>query len=198
MIIALAGVFVLPSCKDYETYGDKKEKEYNAIKDFMGYSGINRIEESVFHAQGNMTDTSKNEYVYMQNSGVYMQIVRKGCGTPLQDGENASLKVRFIELSIFDTTQVVSNYYDPYDPDFMNISRTGSEFTASFTQGLMNSYYGASVPAGWLVPFSYINLDGPTADDDIAKVRLIVPHSQGHSTASGNVYPYFYEITFQR
>ena len=37
-----------------------------------------------------------------------------------------------------------------------------------------------------------------TADDQIAKVRLIVPHTQGHIIASQNVYPYYYEITFQR
>ena len=101
-------------------------------------------------------------------------------------------------MNLFNQENIFSNYQDPYDPDFMNVSRTGTTYTASFTSGLMYSLYSASVPAGWLVPFKYINLDGPTADQDISKVRLIVPHSQGHSVSSSEVCPYFYEITFQR
>jgi len=34
--------------------------------------------------------------------------------------------------------------------------------------------------------------------DEISKVRLIVPHTQGHATASSNVRPYYYIITFER
>ena len=61
------------------------------------------------------------------------------------------------------------------------------------------TYGSASVPSGWLVPFTYINIGLPQSEDEeVAKVRLIVPHSQGHSSASGNVVPYFYEIIFQR
>jgi hypothetical protein len=61
------------------------------------------------------------------------------------------------------------------------------------------TYQSATVPAGWLVPFNYINIGLPQSEDDeVAKVRLIVPHSQGHTTASGNVTPYFYTIIFQR
>ena len=43
------------------------------------------------------------------------------------------------------------------------------------------------LPVGWC----------RSAKDEIAKVRLIVPHSQGHSDALSNVYPCFYEITYQ-
>ena len=35
-------------------------------------------------------------------------------------------------------------------------------------------------------------------DEGIAKVRLIVPHSEGQTEAASNVYPCFYEITFQK
>lgn len=198
-ILLLITVFAsLTACNDYETYADKKEKERDAIRDFIRDNQIVRIEESVFKNNGFVTDTAKNEYVYMNNTGVYMQIVRKGNGRPLENGENASLNVRFLEVNIMDTTYVVTNYDAPYNPDIMNINRTGTTYTASFISGEMYNNYSASVPSGWLVPFNYINLDGPTADEDIAKVRLIVPHTQGHSIASGNVYPYFYEITFQR
>ena len=63
----------------------------------------------------------------------------------------------------------------------------------------MLSSYSASVPSGWLVVFPYINVGrARSADDQISKVRLIVPHTQGHVTATNYVYPYYYEITFQR
>ena len=80
--------------------------------------------------------------------------------------------------------------------DKLNVQRSGSTYTASFVAGRMLEAYGASVPAGWLVAFNYLNIGRSTAN--LAKVRLIVPHSQGHSTASSNVYPYYYELTFQR
>jgi hypothetical protein len=198
-ILAPLIVLVLFSaCNDYETYSDQKEKERNAVRRFIEQEGINEISESVFKQNGNVTDTAKNEYVYLNNSGVYMQIVRKGSGQPLQNGENTSLYIRFREMSIFDTAYVITNYEDPYDPDVMSISRSGNNFTASFTSGLMLEYYSAQVPAGWLAPFSYINVGPPTATEDIAKVRLIVPHTQGHTAAASDVVPFFYEISFQR
>jgi hypothetical protein len=60
--------------------------------------------------------------------------------------------------------------------------------------------YGSSVPEGWIVPFNYVNIGRlKKADDELAHVRLIVPHSQGTtSNAKSNVKPYFYDITFQR
>lgn len=65
---------------------------------------------------------------------------------------------------------------------------------------MMYQFHGsASVPAGWLVPLNYISVGYPEEDnDEIAKVSLIVPHSQGTADASSSVTPYFYEITYQR
>ena len=64
---------------------------------------------------------------------------------------------------------------------------------------LMYHSSSTSVPAGWLVPLNYINVGRPeNENDEIAKVRLIVPHSQGTVDASSSVYPCFYEITYVR
>ena len=197
LLLVLAGC-MLTACNNYETYADKKEKERNAIRDYIEKNNIKVIEESVFKAQGNKTDTTNNEYVYMNNSGVYMQIVHEGCGKPLQDGERSDVIVRFIERGLLDSTAVY-NDSRPQDYDLMNITRAGSTFTASFTKGVMYSTYGESVPTGWLVPFNYVRLgheDGPNAQ--ISKVKLIVPHTQGHGVASSYVYPYVYEIRFMR
>jgi hypothetical protein len=188
------------SCSDYETYGDKKDKERAAISKFIADSAITVITEEQFKEQNYTTNATKgnNQFVYITNSGVYMQIVRKGCGKPLQEKERADLLIRFFELSLFDST-IIYNDIRPYDPDVMSITRAGSTYTASFTEGVMKDSYGESVPSGWLVPFNYINVGRPrTADDEISKVKLIVPHTQGHTIASSYVYPYYYEITFER
>lgn len=200
LLALLAILSAMVACTDYETYGDKKEKERDAISDFIAYKNISVISEDQFNAQNNTTDVSKNEYVYLNNSGVYMQIVRKGCGKEIQDGENTNLLVRFIEQSIFDTTAIVTNWQEPYDPDVMNITRATANYTASLKAGTMYSAYGSySVPAGWLVPFPYIKVGrDKNPDDEISKVRLIVPHTQGHTVAANNVAPYFYTMTFER
>ncbi|MCR5158216.1 MAG: DUF4827 domain-containing protein [Prevotella sp.] len=198
-MLAVCSLFTLVACNDYETYGEKKDKERKAIRNFLADSSFVVINEDVFHDNGDMTDVSKREFVYLNNSGVYMQIVHKGCGTPLQDGENSDLLVRFVEMCLLDTT-VFYNDVNPYDVDVMNVKRQGNTFTASFTSGAWaQSMYGETVPEGLLVPLSYLNMGRPrSATDHIAKVRLIVPHTRGHIMASRYVYPYYYEISFQR
>jgi hypothetical protein len=195
LITAIAFV----ACNNYETYGDKKEKERKAINKFIADSAFVVISESQFHAQGDVTDVNKKEFVYLDNSGVYMQIVSKGCGTPMQNGETADLLIRFMEMCLLDST-VLYNDTSPYDVDIMNVRRQGTTYSASFTQGLMlASYSNATVAAGLLIPLNYVNVGRPrTAEDRISKVRLIVPHSQGHQIATSYVYPYYYEISYER
>ena len=64
----------------------------------------------------------------------------------------------------------------------------------------MKSYYNTTnVPAGWLEPLHYVNLGRYTGEkDQIAKVRVVVPHSSGTTRASSKVYPCFYEITYEQ
>lgn len=200
LLTMLTLVTLLAACNNYETYGEKKDKEREAIRTFLADSAITVISEEDFHQQGNTTHAVKgdNQFVYLNNTGVYMQIVRKGCGKPIQNGERTDLLVRFVEINIMDNTAIF-NDYKAYDVDLMNVARTGSTYTASFLQGTMRNTYGESVPAGWLVPLNYVNVGRPRSmDDEIAKIRLIVPHTQGHTIASSYVRPYYYEITFER
>ena len=205
----IAFAAVLSSCNDYETYGDKKEKERNAIAKFISDSSIVVISEDQFNQQGHTTDLARNEFVKLDKTGVYMQIVRSGCGSMLADGESTRLVCRFSEYDILeDTTTVCNNNPDMSLngksvvalPDIIQVSRTSGSYNASFESGVMLTVYrSASVPSGWLVPLSYIKVGRPQSlTDECAKVRLIVPHSQGHASASSNVTPCYYEITFQR
>jgi hypothetical protein len=196
-ILAIAAL-MFTACSDYETYGEKKEKERDAINKFIADSAFHIITEAQFHAQGDETSIDKREFVYLEKSGIYMQIMRKGCGKPITDGENLNILCRFVEIGI-SSGSVLENFYNyVFDYDKVYVSRSGSTYTASFVSGLMLEHYGASVPSGWIIPLNYINIGYQTDEEPIAKVRLIVPHSQGHSIASQYVYPYYYEITYQR
>jgi hypothetical protein len=202
LLIIIAAVALFASCNNYETYGDLKEKERNAISKFIADSSIIVISEDVFKSQGYVTNTDRNEFVKLDKSGVYMQIVRPGCGEKINNGDEVNLCCRFKEFNINGDTLTLENTSDIYSDfvDVMHVTRTSGTFTAYFTAGLMYAAYKtASVPAGWLVPLEYIKVGRPKSmDDEISKVRLIVPHSQGHATASSNVVPYYYEITFQK
>jgi hypothetical protein len=214
-VLLLAGIAFLGACTDYETYGEMKEKERDDISKFIKDSAINVISETVFEAQGKTTDLSRNEFVYLSKSGVYMQIVNKGDGTPLEDGKSVNLLCRFYEWDLLQDTLLICNdrpllFYNTNMSswvecsdyvDKMSVRRSGTSYTATFIEGmmLMRHSSSASVPAGWLIPLNYICVGRPQEEgDEVAVVRLIVPHSQGTADASSSVTPCYYEISYQR
>lgn len=205
-LLAAAALLATTSCNNVETYAEKMDRENDAIKIFLKKKGIKTISEAQFEQRGFMTNVSDNEYVLINSSGVYMQIERKGCGEPIKDGEVATpVLCRFTETNILTDSLLLDNRLYNYLsalPDKMFVTNTSGTFTASFdtNNSLMYQVYGsASVPSGWLTPLPYINIGRQKSKgDEIAKVNLIVPHSQGQSYATLGVYPCFYTITYER
>ncbi|MCR5821241.1 MAG: DUF4827 domain-containing protein [Bacteroidaceae bacterium] len=222
IIAALACAIGLTACKDEETYAEQKEREIKAINSFLGSDTyiisndgldtvlhvgvINPISEETFEAQDSTTDVSRNEYVLFTKSGIYMQIVREGVGERLESGNTARVIARYIEYNILSDSIQSRNdiFYWHTNPDIMEISNRYGTYSATFSTdngggAMYQTYNSTSVPTGWLKPFPYIRIGRQIEEDDrIAKVRLIVPHSEGTQKASSGVYPCFYEITFQR
>lgn len=201
--IAFIAAVTVISCDDTETYAEQKDKERAAISRFIADSAITVITESQFKEQGYKTDVSKNEFVLMQNSGVYMQIVREGCGEKIKEGETTTVLCRFTEYNILTDSLQLTNDILSFSSivDKMTVTNSSGSFTASFIdESVMAMFYGTtSVPSGWLVPLTYIKVGRPeNAGDEIAKVNLIVPHTQGHAYASSGVYPCYYTITYER
>ena len=218
-LLFLFAVGLFCSCDDEETYADRREKENQQIQNFLNtgvnltdtnsdtYSvnvpgGINVISESDFAAKGYTTDASRNEYVLFNSSGVYMQILRKGPGKPLAEGESATVLVRYTEYDIASAYVRSTNVLNAYAvmPDVMTCSNSYGTIQASFLSGVMkNSYDTSTVPAGWLIPLKYINLGRQESEDEeVARVRVIVPSTQGQINASANVYACFYDISYTR
>lgn len=208
---------LLQSCNDDETYADKRKRENKQISAFLTSGckveaddapgdyllevpgNIKVISEDQFERNDSTTDVSANEYVYFSRTGVYMQIISKGVGRKIKEGESLNVLTRYTEFNIAGDSIQTSNIglSGNLQPDVMAVSNSYGSFTGTFTAGTMkSSYNSAAVPAAWLIPLTYINL--PKSDEHgLAHVRLIVPASQGQANASANVYPCFYDITYQ-
>lgn len=204
LALTLIAIVALASCSDSETYADLKKKERSAINRYIANQKIKVISEDVFNAQNQTTNVDKNEWVLFEGTGVYMQIVREGCGKKLESGKTEKLLCRFNEYNILESdsslqcTNIIS--YN-WLVEKMTVKNTSGTFSGTFDKKsslMYNTYSSTAVPSGWLVPLTYIKLGIPaSATDEIAKVKLIVPHSMGQSNASQKVYPCMYEITYQ-
>lgn len=204
VIMAFCAMFVAAACDDTETYAEQKDRERAAIQQYIADSSITVITEAQFFAQDTTTNLERNEYVLLNRSGVYMQIIRKGCGEKIKPGETSTVLCRFKEWNLLTDSLQLTNDILSFATvvDKMSVTNTSGSFSASFISGesVMASFYNStSVPSGWLAPLSYIKVGRPkTADEEIAKVKIIVPHTQGHQYASSGVYPCAYELTYER
>ena len=205
LFLFIVGVSLFSACHDQQTYADQKNRERAAINKYLTASAVNVISEEQFAAQNYTTDVSKNQFVLFRSNGLYLQIVRKGSGQPIKEGEHLRLLCRFTERNLLTDSLQLSNVIYPLYARYvetMDISNKSGTMTGSFdkTSSLMYTFYGTTtVPTGWMAPLRYLNIgrwDKP--DSEIAKVRIIVPHDIGQSRAVSAVYPCLYDITYQR
>lgn len=219
VLFLLVGISVLTACDDTETYAEQKETERHNINTFISTNDIQVISEDAF-LKDTVTrcDSTHNEWVLFKNTGVYMQIVSRGTGSPIKKGETTDVLCRFAEYNlnsqatfkitdplVLDSAQLTNEYFITSNggvPETMTVTNTSGTFTASFeskTSLMYHAYSSTAVPAGWLVPLTYLNIGRlVNSSDELAHVRLIVPSDEGQSYASSNVYACFYDLTYQR
>ena len=205
LFLFVVSMMLFSACRDQQTYADQKNREHAAINKFLADSAVNVISEEQFEAQNYTTDVSKNQFVLFQSNGLYLQIVRKGTGKAIKDGEHVRILCRFTERNLLTDSVQVSNVLYPLYSRFvetMDISNKSGTMTGSFDKksSLMYTFYGTTtVPTGWLAPLRFLNIGRwDSADSEIAKVRIIVPHDVGQSNAVAAVYPCLYDITYER
>jgi hypothetical protein len=77
------------------------------------------------------------------------------------------------------------------------LTKSKSGYSAAFdgNAAMVEVHSSSSVPGGWLIPFNHLRVGREISAR--SKIRLIVPHSQGTSSASQAVAPCYYEITYQ-
>ena len=189
------------SCNNGKTYAEMKEEERDAIKRFIELNDIKVIDEEQFAEQDSTTDVSANEYVLFKETGIYMQVIERGNGESLGEGRHEIL-VRYMEERIkqngdADTLSLnnLSNLYA--HPDEFILTKEDKSYSATFTTlgAMYNTHSSAYVPSGWLMALNYLKVGREISSR--SKIKLILPHSQGTSTATAEVFPCFYEITYQ-
>lgn len=205
LFLFVVSMMLFSACRDQQTYADQKNREHAAINKFLADSAVNVISEEQFEVQNYTTDVSQNQFVLFQSNGLYLQIVRKGTGKAIKDGEHVRILCRFTERNLLSDSVQLSNVIYPLYSRFvetMDISNKSGTMTGSFDKksSLMYTFYGTTtVPTGWLAPLRFLNIGRwDSADSEIAKVRIIVPHDIGQSNAVSAVYPCLYDITYER
>lgn len=163
------------------------------------------------------TDPNNNEYVLFESNGIYMQVIHDGCGNYIAKGKPQNVLCRYTEYCLANRAKICDDAITLTNDvprfaiytDEMSVKNTSGTFEGSFVdtsksllaQTYNSSYYGsvsATVPSGWLIPFSWIKIGRLiTADDELAHVRLLVPHTYGTTSASASVYACLYDIRFQ-
>ena len=214
---------VLQGCNKGITYADQKENEKDDIQSWILKHDYKIISEEQFYKQDSLTN--ENEFVLLKESGVYMNIIQRGKGKRILDDGRYTILSRYIEITLssvenfFVTGDTLSgnmklrNYpvFGPENwglpqymaqPDNYILTIDKNNYKASFKENSMMAYVykTASVPSGWLIPLRFLKPASsiPTLpSEDIARVKLIVPHSQGSAQAMKYVYPCLYEITYQ-
>ena len=211
MMLVLTSI-ALGSCDNQKTYAEMKEEEADAIQKFILDNDIKVISEKEFIT--NDSTTLDNEYALFEESGIYVNVVTRGEGEVLPEG-NHTLLARFVEIAV----QTQENRFKAGDtilanmhvndsptlmlsPEEMKVTIGKDSYSGSFSTeeagSLMVSMYQTSaIPAGWMFPLRFIKPNRTKSAKQIARVKMIVPHSQGTSTAQQYVYPCFYEITYQ-
>ena len=110
-ILAVCCLGSLCSCNDYETYGDKKEKERKAIRNFIADSAFVVIPEKQFHDNGNVTDVNKAcdffTYYLLEGAGYDMQNHSSTGSCPADS--DADKKLTLSEMFAYAKKQVTAN-----------------------------------------------------------------------------------------
>ena len=200
-LMFVLGIVAFQSCDDTKTYAELKEEDREAIKRFIEANEIKVIDEDTFAEQDSVTNLAENEYVFFDETGVYLQIIEKGKGETLETGRHEIL-ARYIEEMINEdgTSDTLAYNTDPDwypHPDVFILTKTENAYAASFDNNasMVEIHASNSVPAGWIQPFEYLKVGREIPAR--SKIRLIVPHSQGTSSAVQAVTPCYYEITYQ-
>ena len=204
-------MLALQSCNNGKTYAEMKEEEADAINKYILENDIKVISEADFAAQD--STTKENEYVLLDESGVYMHVDNRGPGEEVLGDGTYDMVARFVEVALQTRSDLgmtagdtlMANFhvanpsYTIKGEDF-KLTISGEAYSASFTRNDSYSMYGmygtVAVPSGWLIPLRYLKPGRTNDAEKIARVKLIVPHSEGTSSATQSVYPCFYELTY--
>ena len=211
ILLGLIAFFSLQGCNNQKTYGELVDEENDAIKTFISKNNIKVISLQKFIEQD--STTAENEYVYFEDTGVYMHVVHKGEAAEVLKEGTYEILSRFLEIAVADIRDMGIQAGDTmlrnmYANGFPGLYKNPEEYKVTIKDNMyVGNFQGTSlmfqkydnltaVPGGWLLPLRYVKPTRTTQKDQLARVKLIVPHTEGTNLAMRFVYPCYYELTY--
>jgi hypothetical protein len=184
----------LCGCNKTPTYAELLDQERKAVSKFLGYGGIYTEElpedNSKIEASGTRNEISNKVPFYELPNDVAMQVVNKGNGRKINQGDRVYFRFLRINLNswasapytikMFDLNEGgVGNYYYPDINDYY------FNYTEEYSVVVSQYYtYGLGIE----YPLAHLS--------DGAQVYLVVPSKVGFSESVSSVVPYLYFIEY--
>ena len=192
IILSLMLSFV--SCKKTQTYAEMLEQEEESIQKFLEsggrYTAAIPSDISQIAASGNRDEISSSVPFYELPNGVYMQVIDKGNGRKIKEGERVIFRFLRINLNtwaaypytikMFDVNKGgTGNFY------YTNVDDFYFDYSPNYSISLSPYYtYGLGIE----YPLPHLS--------DRAKVYCVIPSKVGFAESVSSVVPYLYYIEY--
>lgn len=184
----------LCSCNKTVTYAELLDQERKSISKFLQYGGVYTEELpgdiSQIQVSGNMYAVSNKVPFYKLENDVAMQVVSKGNGRKIKEGEKVYFRFLRINLNTWSAEPYNIKMFDP------NNGGVGNWHYADINDYCFNYVEDYNVPMSQYYTYG-LGIEYPLAHlYDGAQVYLVVPSKVGFSESVSSVVPYLYFIEY--
>ncbi len=184
----------LTACDKTVTYADLLDQERKSISKFLKYGGIYTEElpsdTSLIRVSGTRNAISTKVPFYELENDVYMQVIDKGNGRIINEGERVYFRFLRVNLNTWATA--------PYDIKMFDLNNggVGNFYYPDINEYCFDYVKDYNVPMSQYYDFG-LGIEYPLAHlYDRAKVYLILPSKVGFSESVSSVVPYLYYIEY--
>ncbi|MBR3609339.1 MAG: DUF4827 family protein [Bacteroidales bacterium] len=184
----------LTACDKTVTYADLLDQERKSISKFLKYGGIYTEElpsdTSLIRVSGTRNAISTKVPFYELENDVYMQVIDKGNGRIIKEGERVYFRFLRVNLNTWATA--------PYDIKMFDLNNggVGNFYYPDINEYCFDYVKDYNVPMSQYYDFG-LGIEYPLAHlYDRAKVYLILPSKVGFSESVSSVVPYLYYIEY--
>ncbi|MBR4119346.1 MAG: DUF4827 family protein [Bacteroidales bacterium] len=184
----------LTACDKTVTYADLLDQERKSISKFLKYGGIYTEElpadTSLIKVSGTRNAISTKVPFYELENDVYMQVIDKGNGRTIKEGERVYFRFLRVNLNTWATAPYDIKMFD------MNNGGVGNFYYPDINEYCFDYIQDYNVPMSQYYDYR-LGIEYPLAHlYDRAKVYLILPSKVGFSESVSSVVPYLYYIEY--
>ena len=184
----------LCGCNKTATYAELLDQERKSISKFLKYGGVYTAElpddVSEIAVSGTRNVISNQVPFYELPNDVAMQVIDKGNGRKIKEGDRVYFRFLRINLNSWASAPYVIKMFD------LNEGGVGNLYYADINDYYFDYVENYSVPSSQYYTYG-LAIEYPLAHlYDQAKVYLVVPSKVGFSESVASVVPYLYYIEY--